>query len=129
MQAEVTCVVELATVFARVSPQQKEQVVLALNAKSHTVMVGDGTNDVGALKHAHVGISLMTTSIIPRLSMARWERLQNISKHWGLSVFTAFNCNQPPKLSGGFPKKSDPEYRPANRKDSLIRSTPITYPW
>ncbi|CAE7572453.1 Atp13a1, partial [Symbiodinium sp. CCMP2456] len=64
---EVAAVVEVTTVFARVSPQQKEQVVVALNTKSHTVMVGDGTNDVGALKHAHVGISLMTTSIIPRI--------------------------------------------------------------
>ncbi|CAE7519104.1 PDR2 [Symbiodinium sp. CCMP2592] len=64
---EVAAVVEVTTVFARVSPQQKEQVVVALNTKSHTVMVGDGTNDVGALKHAHVGISLMTTSIIPRM--------------------------------------------------------------
>eukprot|EP00439_Symbiodinium_sp_Y106_P008883 s4423_g1.t1 len=64
---EVAAVVEVTTVFARVSPQQKEQVVVALNTKSHTVMVGDGTNDVGALKHAHVGISLMTTSIIPRV--------------------------------------------------------------
>mmetsp|Transcript_126796 Transcript_126796/g.370660 ORF Transcript_126796/g.370660 Transcript_126796/m.370660 type:complete len:1214 (-) Transcript_126796:94-3735(-) len=49
------------TVFARVSPQQKEQVVDALNQRSHTMMVGDGTNDVGALKHAHVGVSLLTT--------------------------------------------------------------------
>jgi len=50
----------LVTVFARVSPQQKEQIVLALNRQSVTMMVGDGTNDVGALKHAHVGVSLLT---------------------------------------------------------------------
>merc|ERR1712217_432955 len=40
-------IVPLVTVFARVSPQQKEQVVVALNKLSHTMMVGDGTNDVG----------------------------------------------------------------------------------
>eukprot|EP00931_Biecheleriopsis_adriatica_P091150 TRINITY_DN6504_c0_g2_i1.p1 TRINITY_DN6504_c0_g2~~TRINITY_DN6504_c0_g2_i1.p1 ORF type:complete len:1208 (+),score=273.18 TRINITY_DN6504_c0_g2_i1:55-3678(+) len=63
--AEVEEVAEAAVVFARVSPQQKEQVVLALNRRSHTVMVGDGTNDVGALKHAHVGVSLLTTTVVP----------------------------------------------------------------
>jgi len=50
------------SIFARVSPQQKEQVVHALNSQSCTMMVGDGTNDVGALKHAHVGVSLLTSA-------------------------------------------------------------------
>mmetsp|Transcript_100697 Transcript_100697/g.285379 ORF Transcript_100697/g.285379 Transcript_100697/m.285379 type:complete len:1193 (-) Transcript_100697:154-3732(-) len=53
----------MVTVFARVSPQQKEQIILALNKNSHTMMVGDGTNDVGALKHAHVGVSLLTAEV------------------------------------------------------------------
>lgn len=48
------------TIFARVSPAQKEAIVLALNeAGLYTLMCGDGTNDVGALKAAHVGVSIV----------------------------------------------------------------------
>lgn len=50
------------TVFARVSPAQKEQVIGELNAAGRTtLMCGDGTNDVGALRLAHVGVSIVNS--------------------------------------------------------------------
>ncbi|KAG7382504.1 hypothetical protein PHYPSEUDO_004771 [Phytophthora pseudosyringae] len=51
------------TVFARTSPQQKEHLIMAINrCGKTTAMCGDGTNDVGALKQAHIGISIVNSS-------------------------------------------------------------------
>ncbi len=48
------------SVFARCSPAHKEQILVGLrSAGFHTLMCGDGTNDVGALKQAHVGVALV----------------------------------------------------------------------
>uniref|UniRef100_A0A8C4DR83 P-type ATPase A domain-containing protein n=1 Tax=Dicentrarchus labrax TaxID=13489 RepID=A0A8C4DR83_DICLA len=48
-----------ATVFARMAPDQKTQLVEVMQSIDYTVgMCGDGANDCGALKRAHSGISL-----------------------------------------------------------------------
>jgi len=50
------------TVFARVSPAQKELIVGEMSASGKTtLMCGDGTNDVGALRRAHVGVSIVNS--------------------------------------------------------------------
>lgn len=51
--------VQTVTVFARLSPLQKERVIQALHATKHIVgYLGDGINDAPALKAADVGISV-----------------------------------------------------------------------
>ncbi|XP_071840521.1 polyamine-transporting ATPase 13A3-like isoform X2 [Apostichopus japonicus] len=48
-----------ATIFARMSPDQKAQLVEVFQDMEYYVgMCGDGANDCGALKRAHAGISL-----------------------------------------------------------------------
>ncbi|WP_406456430.1 cation-translocating P-type ATPase [Streptomyces sp. NBC_01622] len=58
-QEEMAKFLDEGTVFGRVTPQQKRDMVGALQSRGHTVaMTGDGVNDVLALKDADIGVSM-----------------------------------------------------------------------
>lgn len=59
--AEFKKVVEETTIFARITPEQKLDIIKALKANEHVVgFLGDGVNDAPALYEADVGISVDT---------------------------------------------------------------------
>ena len=53
--------------FTRVSPAQKDRIIIALKRRGHVVgYMGDGINDAPSLHTADVGISVMTAADVAR---------------------------------------------------------------
>ncbi|EPE28479.1 Calcium ATPase, transmembrane M [Glarea lozoyensis ATCC 20868] len=98
-QVALSSIYRYTWVYARVSPKQKEEILMGLKDLGYyTLMAGDGTNDVGALKQAHIGVALLNGS---------QDDLNKISEHFRntkmkemyekqVQLMTRFNQPSPP---------------------------------